>query len=136
MMKRGLAAGLLAGVAALGLAAPAGAAPECSGVEITIGTFNPPFIGGPAIAHAKTWAEKTGGKTNVVTFPFGELYTKYMTPMATGQHAFDVLMGAPAWLGDFAPYLSEMPAAIRQRARTGTISPRSIATGSWSGTAR
>jgi multiple sugar transport system substrate-binding protein len=114
MMKRGLAAELLAGVAALGLAAPAGAAPECKGVEITIGTFNPPFIGGPAIAHAKTWAEKTGGKTNVVTFPFGELYTKYMTPMATGQHAFDVLMGAPAWLGDFAPYLSEMPAAIRQ----------------------
>ena len=34
--------------------------------------------------------------------------------MAAGQHVFDVIMGAPAWLGDFAPFLSEMPASIRQ----------------------
>jgi multiple sugar transport system substrate-binding protein len=105
---------LLAGAAGIALATAAQAAPDCKGVEITIGTFNPPFIGGPAIAHAKTWEAKTGGKANVVTFPFGELYTKFMTPMATGQHAFDVIMHAPAWQGDFAPYLSEMPADIRQ----------------------
>ena len=113
---------LLSTIAALG-AHQAASAAECSGVEITIGSFNPPFIGGPAIAHAKTWEERTGGKANVVTFPFGELYTKYITPMATGQHAFDVIQYAPAWQGDFAPYLSEMSEEFRQGQTWEDIAP-------------
>lgn len=114
MTLRGLSFALAAGAAAIALAGTARAAPDCKGKEITVGTFNPPFIGGPAIAHAKTWEARTGGRANVVTFPFGELYPKFMTPMASGQHAFDVIMGAPAWLGDFHSFLSEMPADIRQ----------------------
>ena len=115
--------GLLAGTAVLALTVPAHAAADCKGKEITIGTFNPPFIGGPAIAHAKTWEQKTGGKANVVTFPFGELYPKYMTALVSGQDAYDVIMYAPAWQGDFAPYLSEMPAEIREGAAWEDIAP-------------
>ncbi len=114
---------LLAGAAVLALAVPTHAAVDCKGKQITIGTFNPPFIGGPAIAHAKTWEEKTGGKANVVTFPFGELYPKYMTALVSGQNAYDVIMYAPAWQGDFAPYLSEMPPEIRQGAAWEDIAP-------------
>ena len=117
MVPRQMTAALAAGAAAVALAAGGAAAQDardCSGKEITVGAFNPPFIGGPAIAHARTWEQRTGGRANVVTFPFGELYTKYMTPMATGQHAFDVILHAPAWQGDFAPFLSEIPEAFTQ----------------------
>jgi multiple sugar transport system substrate-binding protein len=109
---------LALGASALGLILASGAhaqeAMDCSGTEITVGTMTPPFIGGPAIAHARTWEARTGGKANVVQFPFGELYTKFMTPMATGQHGFDVILHAPAWHGDFAPYLSEIPDQFTQ----------------------
>ncbi|MCB2009991.1 MAG: extracellular solute-binding protein [Geminicoccaceae bacterium] len=113
---------LVSGAAVIAMQ-PSLQAAECEGVEITIGSFNPPFIGGPAIAHAKTWEEKSGGSATVVTFPFGELYTKYMTPMATGQHAFDVIQYAPAWQGDFAPFLSEMSEEFRQGQAWEDIAP-------------
>ncbi len=122
-MLRHTAAAAAAAALAVGTAAVAEAAPDCKGVQITVGTLNPPFIGGPAIAHAKTWEQRTGGRANVVTFPFGELYPKFVTPMATGRHAFDVMMHAPAWLGDFAPYLSEMPASIRRGQAWEDIAP-------------
>jgi len=121
--------GLMAGVSFVAMASSlAGGSAlaqeaQCEGVEITIGTFNPPFIGGPAIEHARTWEERTGGSAEVVTFPFSELYTKFMTPMATGEHAFDVIMYAPAWQGDFAPYLSEMPQEIQDSAQFEDIAP-------------
>ena len=111
-LRHPTAALLAAGAAAVALmagGAHAQDAPDCSGVEITVGAMTPPFIGGPAIAHAGTWEQRTGGRANVATFPFGELYTKFMTPMATGQQAFDVILHAPAWHGDFAPFLSEVP---------------------------
>lgn len=111
---RSLAFGASALTLVLGAPALAQDAPDYSGVEITVGTMTPPFIGGPAIAHARTWEERTGGTVNVVQFPFGELYTKFMTPMATGQHGFDVILHAPAWHGDFAPYLSEIPDQFKE----------------------
>ncbi|MDH3659858.1 MAG: extracellular solute-binding protein [Alphaproteobacteria bacterium] len=108
---------------ALALATQASAATDCSGVEITVGAMNPPFIGGPAVDHGKTWETETGGTVNVVHFPFGELYTKFMTPMATSQAAFDVILHAPAWHGDFAPYLSEIPAEFTEGADWEDIHP-------------
>ena len=124
MTLRTVAAALAVGTAGLALAAGALAqAPNCQGVQITVGAMTPPFIGGPAIAHGQTWEQRTGGKANVVTFPFGELYTKFMTPLATGQEGFDVILHAPAWHGDFAPYLSEIPAELRQGQAWEDIAP-------------
>ena len=108
---------------ALALSAGAAVAAECTGVEITVGAMNPPFIGGPAVDHGKTWEAETGGTVNVVHFPFGELYTKFMTPMATSQAAFDVILHAPAWHGDFAPFLSEIPAEFTEGADWEDIHP-------------
>src|SRR3546814_14437174 len=34
--------------------------------------------------------------------------------MVAGEAAFDVITFAPAWTPDFAPYLAEMPAEIRE----------------------
>lgn len=51
---RSLAFGASALTLVLGAPALAQDAPDYSGVEITVGTMTPPFIGGPAIAHART----------------------------------------------------------------------------------
>jgi multiple sugar transport system substrate-binding protein len=82
------------------------------GVQITVGVQNVSAIGGPAKEHAKTWEQRTGGKVVVVEFPFRELFEKFYGALSTGTGAFDVILYAPAWAGDFAPYLSEIPADI------------------------
>jgi multiple sugar transport system substrate-binding protein len=118
---------LLAATGALALTAvlagPAMACdPDYSGVTLTAGSQTGPFIALAMQMPAKTWEQKTCGKVNVVEFPFGELYPKYLTAMTAGESTFDVITFAPAWMPDFAPYLSEMPAAMQSRARIGTIS--------------
>ncbi|MGF1477695.1 MAG: extracellular solute-binding protein [Geminicoccaceae bacterium] len=106
---------MIAGVSAIAVAqmlsAGASAADlDCADTSIKIGAMTPPFIGGPAIAHGETWE----GDADVATFPFGELYTKFLTPMATNQYAFDVILHAPAWHGDFAPFLAEIPDQFKE----------------------
>lgn len=83
------------------------------GTEIVVGVQNVPAIGGPAKAHARTWEQRTGGKVRLVEYPFGELYSAYMTSLnGKGGPAFDVLFYAPAWAGDFYRHLSELPPAL------------------------
>jgi multiple sugar transport system substrate-binding protein len=82
------------------------------GVQITVGVMNASAIGGPAKQHARSWEQRAGGKVRVVEFPFGELFEKFYGALSTGTDTFDVILYASAWAGDFAPYLSEMPAEI------------------------
>lgn len=82
------------------------------GVEITVGVMDASAIGGPAKKHAKTWEERTGGKVTVVAFPFGELFETFYRAFTTRTRTFDVILYAPAWAGDFEPYLSEIPAEV------------------------
>lgn len=107
-----------AGAAVLGVAfagpAVAQCEPDFTGVTLTAGSQTGPFIASAVQAAGEKWAEKTCGTVNVVEFPFGELYPKYLTAMVAGEAAFDVITFAPAWTPDFAPYLSPMPEAIRQ----------------------
>ena len=55
-----------AGLAGAGVlwagAASAACDPDYTGVEITVGTMNPPFIGVSAIAHAKTWRKRPAAR--------------------------------------------------------------------------
>ena len=92
----------------------AACSPNYKGVTLTVGSQVGPYIATAMVAGAKVWEKKTCGKVNVVEFPFGELYPKYLTAMAADEDAFDVITFAPAWTPDFAPYLSTMPSSIRQ----------------------
>lgn len=104
--------------AALAFGAASAAAQPCepdfSGVEIIVGTLSGTFISGPARAHAETWERRTCGTVTVRDFPFGDLYETFIQPMAAGEAGFDVITHPPAWHGDFAPYLAEVPDALRQ----------------------
>lgn len=84
------------------------AQPQFEGVTLTVGV-KPDSIGKPAIEHAKTWEAKTGGKVNVAKMPFGELFREFLGSMRSPDARFDVIIYPPAWAGDFAPFLSDMP---------------------------
>ncbi|MGP1397092.1 MAG: extracellular solute-binding protein [Inquilinaceae bacterium] len=124
-MKKTLLLG--ASTMALGLALTGAAQAQCepdfSGVTLRAGAQTGPFIASAVQAAGEGWAEKTCGTVEVVEFPFGELYPKYLTAMVAGEASFDVITFAPAWTPDFAPYLSEMPDAIKQTEEWKDIHP-------------
>ena len=89
-------------------------APDYTGVTLTVSTQNGPAIASALAAAAESWEAKTCGTVNVVEFPFGELYPKFLTAMSQQTGDFDVIGFVPAWLPDFAPFLSTMPAELQQ----------------------
>ena len=83
-----------------------------AGIEITVGVQNVSAIGEPARDHARTWEQRTGGKVRIVPTPFGKLFDEFTASLTAEQPVYDVLFYAPAWAGDFFPYLAEVPAAL------------------------
>lgn len=88
-------------------------APDYSGVELTVSTQNGPAIASALRTAAESWEAKTCGTVKIVEFPFGELYPKFLTAMSQQTGDFDVIGFIPAWVPDFAPYLSTMPAEMQ-----------------------
>lgn len=86
--------------------------PRFDGIEITIGVQDVSAIGSPALAHARTWEQRTGGKARVIRSPFNELFDRYATSISASEPTYDVLLYASAWAGDFYPYLAELPATF------------------------
>ncbi len=93
------------------------------GVEIVVAVQAASAIGGPAKAHAKTWEQRTGGKVRVVQFPFGQLFDQYMSALTSKAPVFDVILYAPAWAGDFFPYLTELPLELTEEEAFDDIHP-------------
>ncbi|MEM7711748.1 MAG: extracellular solute-binding protein, partial [Pseudomonadota bacterium] len=98
----------------LATAAWAQCSPDYTGVTLTVSTQNGPAIASAMAEAARQWEEATCGTVNVVEFPFGELYPKFLTAMSQQTGDFDVLGFVPAWLPDFAPFLSTMPEALQE----------------------
>ncbi len=117
---------LILSSAALSLAA-GGAAAQCSpdftGVELNVSTQNGPAIASALASAAESWEARTCGTVNVIEFPFGELYPKFLTAMMQETGDFDVIGFVPAWLPDYAPYLSTMPEELRAGADWEDIHP-------------
>ena len=92
-----------AGTGANASAAPgASAATRFDGVTINLITFTGPPIAEPLQRHAAEWEAKTGGKVNITTAPFSDLFQKETTDLATGTNAFTVYTMSSSWLGSFA----------------------------------
>lgn len=79
------------------------------GIEIRVGVMKASAIGQPAKNHARTWEKNTGGKVRIVEFPFGELFDQFNNALTSSNDIFDVILYAPAWTADFAPYLYSIP---------------------------
>jgi multiple sugar transport system substrate-binding protein len=93
------------------------------GVEIRVGVMNASAIGGPAKKHAKSWEKITGGKVQILEYPFAELFDRFNSALSTGADTFDVILYAPAWTADFAPYLSPIPKKVRDNEAFDDIHP-------------
>ena len=72
------------------------------GVTLTVITQSPPYIARPVQMLAPEWEERTGATIDLVTVPFGDLYTQIMSDFALGAGRYDVVIFASAWMGDFA----------------------------------
>ena len=114
---------LTAALLPLGGMAAAQCAPDYTGVTLNVSTQNGPAIASALSAAAEVWEKKTCGEVNVIEFPFGELYPKFLTAMSQGTGDFDVIGFVPAWLPDFAPFLSTMPAALQEGSNWEDIHP-------------
>jgi multiple sugar transport system substrate-binding protein len=110
-------------LSASGMAAHAQCAPDYSGVTLTAVSQAGPYIASALRMAGEKWQEQTCGTLNIVEYPFGELYPKLITGVASGNVDFDVMTFAPAWLADFAPYLSTMPAEFTTGAAWDDIAP-------------
>lgn len=84
------------------------------GIELVVAVQAAAAIGGPARAHAKTWEMRTGGKVKLVQFPFDRLFEEYFSALTSEVPAYDVVLYAPAWAGDFFPYLSRLPSELTE----------------------
>jgi len=86
-----------------------------AGVTLTVITQNPPYIAKPVQMFAPEWEKRTGGKINLVTAPFGEIYSKLMSSFTLGTGAYDLSLFASAWMGDFAgnKYLLDLTDRIK-----------------------
>ena len=107
----------------LGTLADAACLPDYSGVTLTISTQNGPYIASALKTAADSWSEKTCGEVDLVEFPFSELYPKFLTAMSQQTGDFDVIGFIPAWVPDFAPYLSTMPADMQSGAAWDDLHP-------------
>jgi len=83
-------------------------------VRLRIGVQDASAIGLPAEEHGRTWAEARHAQVSVVRVPFGDLYDRLLAGMTGAAEPFDVVFYAPAWAGDFAPYLREVPAWVAE----------------------
>jgi multiple sugar transport system substrate-binding protein len=72
------------------------------GVTLTVITQSPPYIAKPLQMVAPEWEEMTGARIDLVTVPFGDLYTTIMSDFVLGAGRYDIAVFASAWMGDFA----------------------------------
>jgi len=87
---------------------------DTSGLELRVGVQDASAIGLPAEAHGRTWAADHEATVTVDRIPFGQLYDRLMASLTGAAAPFDVIFYAPAWAGDFAPFLSEVPARVAE----------------------
>ena len=78
------------------------AAKDFSGVTVNVITFTGPPIAEPLQRHALEWQQMTGGKVNITTAPFSDLFQKEATDLSTGTNSFTIYTMSSSWLGSFA----------------------------------
>jgi multiple sugar transport system substrate-binding protein len=92
----------------------ASASREHAGETITVITQSGPPIASAVQASMEPFKKLTGANVKLITAPFGELYTKTIENFVTGGNAFDVILGASSWLGDYNPYVVNLTPFIHK----------------------
>jgi multiple sugar transport system substrate-binding protein len=112
-LKQAAAAGVGAVAAGTGLtlidpSLPARASREHAGETLTLITQNGPPIASAVTDAMEPFKKLTGATVKLVTAPFGSLYTKTLQNFITHGSAYDIILGASSWLGDYNPYIVDL----------------------------
>lgn len=85
------------------------------GQEVIVFSLAPPPVSSPIQEFGPQWEAATGARINLVTAPFGEVYQKLRTGLASGGYAFDLVNYGATWAADIAGagYLDPVPEEIQ-----------------------
>ncbi len=85
-----------------------------AGETLTVITQSGPPIASAVQASMEPFKKLTGATVKLITAPFGDLYTKTIQNFVTGGNAYDVILGASSWLGDYNPYVVDLTSYIKK----------------------
>ncbi|MGH8868486.1 MAG: extracellular solute-binding protein [Actinomycetes bacterium] len=105
-----------AGVGAMAAGLPAvGACSSGSGEggPLTVFTQTGPPIASAVGASAAPFKAKHGTGVDLLTAPFGQLYTKTLADFQTGGGSYDVVLCASSWLGDLHPFIEDLTDKVK-----------------------
>jgi multiple sugar transport system substrate-binding protein len=79
--------------------------------EVIVVSQTGPVISGPVQHFSPIWEKASGGKVDLVTYPFGEMFEKLRTALATGTYTADLINITTNWAGDFigGGFLEDVP---------------------------
>src|SRR5690242_7867423 len=72
-----------------------------------------PPIASAVAASAAPFKKKTGVKVELITAPFGQLYTKTLADFTTGGGSYDVVLCASSWLGDLHTFVVDLTDRVK-----------------------
>src|SRR5579884_3099002 len=109
------------------------ASQEHAGETLTVITQTGPPIASAVQASMAPFKKLTGANVKLITAPFGDLYTKTIANFVTGGSAYDVVLGASSWLGDYNPYVVDLTSFIKKDASLHWNDVIYKGNGQWSG---
>ena len=111
-LLKGAAAAATAGVSAPLLGACANTGSGSKDV-VRVFTQTGPPIASAVAASAAEFKKKTGVTVELMTAPFGQLYTKVLADMVTAGGSYDVVLAASSWLGDLQGFVVDLTKRVK-----------------------
>jgi multiple sugar transport system substrate-binding protein len=71
------------------------------GIKVIVESQSGPVISGPVQIFGPIWEKATGGKIELVTYPFGQMFEKLRTELSSGAYTSDLINFQTTWAGDF-----------------------------------
>jgi multiple sugar transport system substrate-binding protein len=87
---------------------------EHAGETLTVITQDGPPIASAVTDSVGPFKDLTGATVKLITAPFGDLYTKTMANFVTGGGSYDAILNPSSWLGDYAPYVTDLTDMIKK----------------------
>jgi len=108
------------------------------GIEVVVESQSGPVISGPIQIFGPIWEKATGGKINLVTYPFGQMFEKLRTEFSSGAYTADLINVNTTWAGDFmgGRFLEEVPEDVLKIVKVEDYYPTYRNAMSWEGKTR
>ncbi|MFO1056206.1 MAG: extracellular solute-binding protein [Dongiaceae bacterium] len=86
------------------------------GQKVVVVSQPGPVISGPIQHFGPIWEQATGAKIELVTYPFGQMFEKLRTELATGAYTSDLMNFTTNWAGDFigGGFLEDVPDDVKK----------------------